>query len=133
MSANYDRPAARASVDHIRRVSTENGGGAPVWAVQAAAQKLDVTERTVWNWLKCGVPELACGALDKDLETQVLQALATAHGNRKAAWATMTASGLYSKGYVQFTRDLAKLTPIQLAGVTEGVKAALAKGLYLKG
>ena len=133
MSRNYDRNAAQASIDLIKRLATENQGNAPVWAVQAAAKKLGVTERSIWNWLKDGVPEAPNASLNKMLERNILKALAAAQGQRKAAWKAMTAEGTYSKSYTQFTRDLQKLSPIQLAGLTEGVVAGLKKGLYLKG
>ena len=133
MSKQYDRAAARASIDHLNRLASENGGKVPTWAVQASAAKLGVKERTVWRWLSDGVPEGISASLDSTTEREIMQALAAAHGRRKAAWKAMTAEGKYSKSYEQFTRDIRKLSPIQHATVTEGVKAALTQGLYLKG
>ena len=133
MSKRYDRSAAQASIEHIKRLASENGGKAPTWAVEATATKLGVSIRSVWSWLADGVPEPTADALDKATEREIMLALAAAHGRRKTAWKAMTAEGLYSKSYPQFVRDIEKLSPIQQAAVTEGVKAALAKGLYLKG
>ena len=64
MSRNYDRNAAQASIDLIKRLATEHQGNAPVWAVRAAAEKLGVKERAVWRWLKEGVPGPVGASLD---------------------------------------------------------------------
>lgn len=133
MSKRYDRVAAQASVDHIKRLAAENAGKAPTWAVQAAASKLGVSTRSIWTWLADGIPEPPAEVLNTATEQAILTALAAAHGRRKAAWKSMTDAGTYSKSYDQFLRDIGKLSPIQQAAVTEGIKAALAKGLYLKG
>ncbi len=133
MSRIYDRAAAQASIDQIKRLSAENNGKAPTWAVRAAATKLGVKERAIWRWLTDGVPQEPEEGLDEATERELLGSLAAAHGRRKAAWKSMTAADTYSKSYGQFLRDVGKLSPIQHAAVTEGIKAALAKGLYLKG
>ena len=71
MSKQYDRAAARASIDHLNRLASENGGKVPTWAVQASAAKLGVKERTVWRWLSDGVPEGISASLDSTTERVV--------------------------------------------------------------
>lgn len=133
MSRGYDHSAARASVEHLKRLSTVNSGMVPTSVLSAAAKKLDVSERAIWNWLKNGVPELPSATFDKAKERQILSALATAHGSYKRAWRDLHDNGNYDKSYVQFSRDVKKLSPIKLTAVTKGFKEAFQKGLYLQG
>ena len=83
MSKRYDRVAAQASVDHIKRLAAENAGKAPTWAVQAAASKLGVSTRSIWTWLADGIPEPPAEVLNTATEQAILTALAAAHGRRK--------------------------------------------------
>jgi len=133
MIRNYDESAARASIEYLRRLAADNDSRVPVWAVKSVAKKIGVTERTIWIWLKDGIPEPSTLSLNRALENTVLLAVAAAHGKRKSAWNALKTQGSYSKSYAQFNRDLQKVSPIMLAGVTQGVKAALQKGLYLQG
>lgn len=133
MSRVYDYCAAKASVEHLKRLSTVNSGMVPTWALAAAATKLDVSERTIWNWLSAGVPNPPALKFDRAMERRLLSALAAAHGSYKRAWRVLQENGDYHQSYVQFSRDIKKLSPVMLTAATKGFKEAFQKGLYLQG
>ena len=125
-----DPSGIQAAVDHLRRVAGENHGKVPTEIVRATAKRFDCSERTVWNWLRYGAP---APPTTRELSDVELDAIAATQGNRKRAWEDLSRRGVYQKSYSQFARDVDKLNPITRVGLTEGVKAALSKGLYLKG
>ena len=103
MTKVLDSAASSAAVDHLRQLATENGGRVPVDAVRAVAGRFTVTERTVWNWLRVGVP---IGRSGRELSRDALTVIGEHHGNRRAAWRSLREAGTYDRSYVQFTRDV---------------------------
>lgn len=126
----HDPSAIQGAIDHLRRLAGENDGKVPTEMVRATAERFGCSERTVWNWLKSGPP---AGRERKELPRAALVAIAAAHGNLKKAWQQLCEAGDYDRSYRQFTRDVERLSPIIGEGLVSGVKAALQKGLYLKG
>ena len=125
-----DLSAAQAAIDHIRRLASENDGKAPTAIVRATAERFECTERTVWGWLKNGIPAPRSPRVLQDVH---LDAIAAENGDLKRAWKKLSATGEYPCGYRQFVRDVNALPPVIAAGLTGGVKEALKHGLYLKG
>lgn len=125
-----DPSAAQAAIDHLRRLARENDGKVPTAIVRATAELLDCSERTIWGWLKDGVPAPRSRRVLQDVH---LSAIAAENGDLKRAWKRLTAEGHYPCGYRQFVRDVKALPPALAAGLTGGVKEALKHGLYLKG
>lgn len=125
-----DHSAAQAAIDHIRRLASENGGKAPTAIVRATADRFECTERTVWGWLKNGIPAPRSPRVLQDVH---LDAIAAENGDLKRAWKKLAGAGEYPCGYRQFVRDVNALPPVIAAGLTGGVKEALKHGLYLKG
>lgn len=129
MTRIADAERVSAKVEHLRRLATTNGGRVPSWAVAGVAKSLGCSERSVWNWLDTGVPGQRYPTKLSDKELVVV---AERQGDRKAAWRQLAESGAYTKSYAQFWRELNNVDPITRTGVTEGVKKALQRGLYLK-
>ena len=125
---DIDLTAAREAVKHLRRVSGPNGE-VSTELVQIVAQRFGRTERTVWNWLRNGVPQpRTC----EKPGTHIQIAVAKENGNRKRAWQELRAEGAYTNGYRQFLRDLEMLSPVTHASIIGGVKAGITQGLYTK-
>lgn len=129
MSRSADPAAIEAALDRLRRAAIENHDRVPVSAVKATADRFGVTERTVWNWLRSGsrVAPTSCG-----LSREAIAAVAEKHGNRRAAWKELRERGSYDRSYAQFTRDVNCLAPMVRNGITQGVRGAINRGLYLK-
>lgn len=126
----HDPAAIQGAIDHLRRLADENDDRVPTEMVRATAKRFGCTERTVWNWLRNGPP---AAREPRDLPSAALTAIAACHGNLKRAWKQLREAGDYDRSYRQFTRDVHRLSPILGEGLGSGVKAALQKGLYLKG
>jgi len=118
-----------ATVSHLQRLATENGGRCPTDVVRAVAATYGCTERTVWNWLRHGTPQPTS---PRSLTRKQKVEIAKRHGNLKATWQQLHRSGSYLCSYRQFIRDFRTLPPIQQVGLTKGIPDALQQGLYLK-
>ncbi len=125
-----DPSAAQAAIDHLQRLASESDGKISTAIVCVTADRLGCSERTVWNWLKNGVPK---ARIRRELEDMHLDAIASENGYLKRAWERLAAEGSYQCGYRQFVRDVNAMPPVISKGVRGGVKEALKHGLYLKG
>jgi len=127
--STIDNAAIEAALDHLRRLASENNNRFPTEIVRATAKRFDVTERTVWNWIEKGPPSARDS---RELSKDALTEVAVANGNLKRAWETLVGKGVYDRSYRQFVRDYNRIDPILREGLTNGVPAAHAHGLYLK-
>lgn len=113
----------------VRRLETiRNHSTDTTRAVRSAAQQAGVTERTVWRWLENPrpTPKRERLGLDRD----ALVAIARHHGNRKAAWRYLRTEGKFDLTYSQFARRLDSMPTDVVAGVVDGMSAALKRSLY---
>ena len=124
-----DTSAIQGAIEHLQRLATQNDGKIPTSIVRATAKRFRCTERTVWNWLQRGCP---AKPEKSPLTNTHLSVIAAENGRLKRAWEQLHRDGLYASSYRQFARDVAALSPITRAAVTEGMKKALAQGLYLQ-
>lgn len=126
---SFDMAAAQSSVAHLKRLSQSNNGQVPSDILQATALRLGCGERTLWRWLKNGLP---IPRQSRVLLKPHLSAIASAQGNLKRAWGDLQKRGLYVPGYRQFVRDVESLDPVTKNALRYGVAAGIDKGLYLK-
>lgn len=126
---SFDISAAQASVSHLKRLSQSNNGKVPSEILRATATRLNCGERTLWRWLKNGLP---ASEQSRVLGGEQLIAVASAQGNLKRAWTDLQGRGLYTPGYRQFVRDFGALPPMMRNGLRYGVARAIDNGLFLK-
>jgi len=126
---SFDWAAADASVSHLKRLSQSNNGQLPSDILRATAEQLGCGERTLWRWLKNGLPK---PKQSRELTKEHLLAIALAQGNLKRAWGALHSQGSYAPGYRQFVKDFQTLDPVTRTSLRYGVEEGMSQGLYLK-
>ena len=122
------RPPSHLRAATVQRLGVARLKQEPLADVVASlARQFGVAPRTIWRWTRG--PRRPRVRRPTSLAREELVTLASFHGNRYQAWASLQ-EGAPAVSYRQFCRRLHQTDTDLRAAVTEGMAAAIQAGLY---